>query len=244
MPTVITNILTFRRLASAYLAETKTLSFDEAHARRAYWASELIHSFGIEWTIENPEALYIGKPCIYVANHTCALDPIVMCCIFDRDVRFLAKSTLFKIPLLSRALKLEKHIPVYRGTHDQARFERLKASVHDTIADGGSVFIFPEGTRSATGKMGEFKLGAFFNAIQNDVPVVPILLRGLFEIMPKTTLRIKPGRCYVRVLPAMSAPDADLFQNEHQRAQQFSQNVRQAMVDGFATWKNEGNDNG
>lgn len=240
MPSVITNILSFRRHANAYLAETKTLTFDEAHARRAYWAASLIHSFGIEWTIENPDALDIGKPCIYVANHTCALDPIVMCCIFDKDVRFLAKSTLFKVPLLSRALKLERHIPVYRGTHDKSRFDALKASIHDTIEEGGSVFIFPEGTRSANGQMGTFKLGAFFNAIQNDVPIVPVLLRGLFEIMPKTTLKIKPGHCYIRVLPPMTAPSEADYPDEHQRARQFSEDVHNAMVEAYAAWKPEG----
>lgn len=239
MPSVITNLFSFRRHANAYLSETKNLTFDEAHTRRAYWARELIQSFGIEWTIENPETLRIGKPCIYVANHTCALDPIIMCCIFDHDVRFLAKSTLFKIPILSRALKLEKHIPVYRGTHNKMRFDALKTAIHDTLAEGGSVFIFPEGTRSASGALGTFKLGAFFNAIQNDVPVVPILLHGLFEIMPKTTLTIKPGRCAVRVLPAMMPPSADSC-DERDRARLFCDQVRQAMLNGFAEWKNEG----
>ncbi len=240
MSSIISNILSFRRHGKAYLAETKNLTFEEAHARRAYWARSLIHSFGIEWTIENPEALDIGKPCIYVANHTCALDPIVMCCIFDKDVRFLAKSTLFKIPVLSRALKLEKHIPVYRGTHDKARFDALKTAIHDTISEGGCVFIFPEGTRSATGQMGPFKLGAFFNAIQNDVPIVPILLRGLFEIMPKTTLKIKPGHCYIRVLPPMTAPTADDNVSEHERAKQFSEEVHKAMTETYANWNPEG----
>lgn len=234
MPTRFENLMACRRNGWAYLKDCRHLSFNEVHASRASHARDLIRDIGITYDIENEEGLCKDTPCIYVCNHASYLDPLIFCGVFDCDLRFMVKSPLFLVPMLGKALKLEKHIPVHRGSHKKSSSQLLKQSIAETIKDGGSVFFFPEGTRTHDGKMGPFKLGAFFNAIQNGVPIIPIVVKGTFELMPRTTFSITPGHCKVRVLPMMKAPEN--IENERERAAKFSEEVHQAMENALADW--------
>ena len=235
MPSRFQNLMACRRHGWAYLKDCQHLSFSEVHASRASHARDLIKDIGITYDIENEEDLHKGTPCIYVCNHASYLDPLIFCGVFDCDLRFMVKSPLFHVPMLKTALKLEKHIAVHRGSHNKSASDLLKQAIAETIKEGGSVFFFPEGTRTRDGKMGPFKLGAFFNAIQNDVPIIPIIVKGTFELMPRTTFSIKPGHCSVRVLPMMKAPEG--IENERERAVRFSDDVHAAMEDALAHWK-------
>ncbi len=210
-----------------YLSEARHLSFDEAHARRAFWSNQLLASLGVTYDVRDDERLVLGRPCIYVANHSSLMDALVLCGIFDRDVRFLAKKELFHAPLLKTALVLERHIPVSRGTKDNSHLEKLKQAVAAAVSEGGSCVFFPEGTRTPDGNLGKFKLGAFFNAVQNNVPIVPIALEGFFKINPKTSNYVKPGHAVVHALPAIEVPEDE---SERERAQKMCDLARTAIL--------------
>ena len=235
MPGTLANYWTICKLGTKYLHQVKHASFEEAHKLRAQTARDLIKSFGITYSIDRPEALSIGRPCIYVANHAAMIDPVVLCCFFEHDVRFLAKSILFHLPLISGALKVERHIPVYRRSHTDERRNQLRASVSDAIAEGGSAFFFPEGTRTLTGELGTFKLGAFFSAVQNNVPIVPICIHGLFELNPKTAYAIKPGHCDIHVFDPIEPP---LEGTERERAQKLADLSHEVIAADLAKAKN------
>ncbi len=234
MPGILANYWSMCVVGTRYLRQVKKLSFDESHAFRAKHARELLARLEVKYTVDRPEALSIGRPCVFVANHTAMIDPLVLCCIFERDVRFLAKSPLFHTPLISNALKVERHIPVYRNSHTESTREKLKASVKQAFAEGGSVFFFPEGTRTATGELGPFKLGAFFSAVQNNVPVVPICIHGLFELNPKTGYDIHPGSCEIHVFDPIEVPDGA---DERERAQKLSDLSREVIANDLAQAK-------
>ncbi|MBO4350397.1 MAG: hypothetical protein J6A01_05560, partial [Proteobacteria bacterium] len=77
--------------------------------------------------------------------------------------------------------------------------------------------------------LGTFKLGAFYNAIQNNVHVVPMVIRGTYEAMPKTTLKIKPGKCSLELLSPVELPDVSMG-DETTRAKWLAEQVRNAMI--------------
>ena len=221
------NYYQFTRYVLPYLREVRHLSFDEAHARRTRCTQDMLNAFGVTYDVENAEILAAHRPCIYVANHSAMIDPIVLCSVFPYDVRFLAKQELFHVPLLSNALKLERHIPVYRGKLARAHLDELKAAVKTAISEGACCLFFAEGTRTRDGKLGEFKLGAFFNAVQNQVPIVPIALEGMFKINPRSQRGVTPGHAVIHVLDPIMAPEEG---DERERAQKLANLTHDAIA--------------
>jgi len=119
---------------------------------------------------------------------------------------FLKKS-LMKIPLLGTAMRMGKYVPVSRG-HSREEAERSVAAAKDALRSGLHIAVFPEGTRSPDGKLLPFKKGAFFLAAETGAPMIPVVIQGTREMMPKGTLKItKPGMAVVRFLPAIEPAD-------------------------------------
>jgi 1-acyl-sn-glycerol-3-phosphate acyltransferase len=87
--------------------------------------------------------------------------------------------------------------------------------------------IFPEGTRSLDGNLRSFKKGGFVLAVDAGVPIVPVLIRGTFDIMPRSGLRIRPGRVWVRILPPIKTAGYSRKQKDELQAL-----VRERMLAG------------
>jgi 1-acyl-sn-glycerol-3-phosphate acyltransferase len=116
--------------------------------------------------------------------------------------RWLAKEELFHIPLLGMAMRRTGYIPVNRS--DRRKAIQGMAKAVRRITEGTSVIIFPEGTRSPDGTLLPFKKGGFIMALQSQVPVVPVAIRGSRDIMPKHSLLIQGGGdIRVDILPAL-----------------------------------------
>lgn len=232
MPSVIHNIRSFFKNSSAYLREAKTAEVGHTQAIRARYARNFLEEVGMKCTGPSAEDIAKNGPCIYVANHTSTLDAVIIVAYFEGDLRILAKESLFKIPNLGQILRLEKHIMVHRGKNASVKNASIRESIRQAVAEGASVFIFPEGTRTRTGDLGKFRHGAFYNAIQTGVPVVPVVIKGLFEAMPKGTLKIIPGECSLELLTPIMPPDESLG-DEAKRARilcdQASRAIREAL---------------
>ena len=138
-----------------------------------------------------------GQPYIFAANHQSQFDIFVLQGYLGCDFRWLAKLELFKIPVFGKAMQLAGYIPVDRA-HGRKALQSLDEAAR-RIADGTSVIIFPEGTRSPDGKLGQFKAGAMVLAIKAGVPVVPVAIVGTHRILPKGRLLVRPGRVEIRV---------------------------------------------
>jgi len=138
-----------------------------------------------------------GQPYIFAANHQSQFDIFVLQGYLGCDFRWLAKLELFKIPVFGKAMQLAGYIPVDRA-HGRKALQSLDEAAR-RIADGTSVIIFPEGTRSPDGKLGQFKAGAMVLAIKAGVPVVPVAIVGTHQVLAKGRLLVRPGRVEIRV---------------------------------------------
>ena len=162
----------------------------------------IVRLVGIRTRVEGIENIPPGT-CVFAANHTSNSDGPVIVGAIPRRIAILAKKSLFTIPVVGTAFRQARFTPVDRGSP-----ERAKASIElaaEYVRQGTSFLIFPEGTRSGNGRLLPFKSGALLLAIGAGVPVVPVACIGAHRILPKKSLRIRPGEVLVRFCPPIDA---------------------------------------
>jgi 1-acyl-sn-glycerol-3-phosphate acyltransferase len=135
---------------------------------------------------------------VVVANHQSILD-ILMLTRLPREMKWVGKEELFRIPWAGWMMRMAGDIPIRRGDPESGGEALAKAKAY--LARGMSVMIFPEGTRSAKGTLLPFKSGAFRLAIDAQVPVLPIAVHGTAQGMPKGGPWVRPCRAFARILP-------------------------------------------
>jgi len=134
---------------------------------------------------------------VYMSNHQSHLDiPMLYATLPSPTIRMLGKKELFDIPLWGRGLRAAEFIEVDRSNHTAA----VKSISHAAtlVADGVSIYLAPEGTRSRDGKIGKLKKGGFHLAMGTGAPIVPVAIRGTIDILPRGGKVMKRG-CEVRV---------------------------------------------
>ena len=127
------------------------------------------------------ENLIEEGPAIIASNHQSFLDPPVVGICMERELHYLARKTLFDIPLLGRLLTL---LPVVGVDRDGADMSALK-SVIRLVKEGGSTIVFPEGTRSTDGALQAAKPGLGLIVAKTLAPVVPVRVFGAFDAFPR-----------------------------------------------------------
>lgn len=166
-----------------------------------FWGRALIRVGRFPVRVEGAERIPPGGA-ILASNHQSLLDIPLLISAFPRDVLFLAKGELRRIPLFGRAMERAGNLFVNR--EDPRDAVLLARSVGERVARGALVVIFPEGTRSGDGTIGEFKEGAFTLARKTDAPLLPVFIDGGREAMPKGALLFRKAAFRVRVLPPVS----------------------------------------
>jgi 1-acyl-sn-glycerol-3-phosphate acyltransferase len=147
------------------------------------------------WRVEGRENVPREGKLIFAPNHLSFLDPPLIGCALERPAWFMAKAELFRFPPLRWFFNALHAYPVQRGTGDRAA---LKHTL-DLLASGRAVTIFPEGTRSTTGELGEPEVGVGMIALRSGAPVVPILISGTDAVMPRGAKWFRRGRIRVRI---------------------------------------------
>lgn len=137
------------------------------------------------------------RPYVVVANHESFVD-ILLICHVPMEMKWMSKSEFFKIPLLGWAMRLAGDIRLDRG--DKKAGAQALLDCRDRLDRRVSVMIFPEGTRSKTGELGEFKDGAFRLAVQAGAPILPLAVLGTRDALVKHDWRFGYSRAEVRVL--------------------------------------------
>jgi len=127
-----------------------------------------------------------------MANHQSDFDILIALAHIPVQFRWIAKKELFAIPIFGAAMRSAGYIEIDRSNREKAIRSIDEAALR--IRSGKSVMTFPEGTRSPDGHIKAFKQGAFHLAIQSGVPIIPVTIIGSGRIMPKRSLRIKPGQ--------------------------------------------------
>lgn len=121
-------------------------------------------------------------PAVLVANHLSLLDILVLFRLF-KHFKWVSKIENFRVPFIGWNMSMNGYVKLKRG--DGASVRKMFRDCERTLAAGSSVMIFPEGTRSPTGRMRRFKPGAFDIAQRTKCPIVPIALHGTSDALPK-----------------------------------------------------------
>lgn len=137
------------------------------------------------------------RPYVAVSNHESFVD-ILLISHLPWEMKWLSKVELFRIPLLGWLMRLAGDIPVERGTARSAVAAMKRC--REILAGKVSVIIFPEGTRSETGEMLPFKDGAFRLAIDAQVPILPMVVKGTGTALRKRSWKLGRSVAEVRVL--------------------------------------------
>ena len=145
---------------------------------RLVWLfSRTFYSTYIRCRYLHPERVPMTGPVILAANHASFLDPALIGAGFNRMVNFLARNTLFNLPVVGALLRSWKVVPVDREGGGGAG---LKA-ILDRLLEGGIILLFPEGTRTADGQLRPAKSGIGLTVIKSAAPVVPVRVFGTYE---------------------------------------------------------------
>lgn len=132
--------------------------------------------------ITGKENITKGRTYVIVSNHQSQLDILLAYCLFF-PFKWVSKAEVFKIPFIGWNMGLNGYIRLHRGRRDSIR--KLMIDCKRTLEEGKSVYFFPEGTRSKSGMVGEFKAGAFALAKRLKLPILPIVINGSKNALPK-----------------------------------------------------------
>jgi 1-acyl-sn-glycerol-3-phosphate acyltransferase len=156
-----------------------TLPFDSqrraVHALIAGWGHQYMRVWpGWNVRVEHRERLPKG-PCVIVANHQSMADIIAMLGLYSQ-FKFVSKASLFAVPVLGWLMRMAKYVSVERGKPKS--MHEMMDTCRAWLKAGMSVMIFPEGTYAPDGHLLPFKAGAFVLAVEEKVPIVPVLIEG------------------------------------------------------------------
>ena len=149
--------------------------------------------------VQGREHIPATGPVLIVSNHVSLLDPPIVGGAAPRELYFLAKEELFRVPLLGRLIRGLNSRPVKRdGSDGRALKTALKL-----LAEDRALLLFPEGTRGTEGRLGEGKPGAGMLAVMSGAPVVPAYVSGSGRALPPGRTLPRPSRVRVRFGPPL-----------------------------------------
>ncbi len=163
------------------------------------WARRLLFMAGAKVSVTGRENIPEGRVCVFASNHQSFFDILVLLAHLDRPHAILSKASIGKVPLI-RLWMREIHCVYVDRADMKAGIEAINKMI-EVIGNGYSAIIFPEGTRSKSGEIGEFKGGAFKVAQKTGAPVVPVAIDGTAALFERNGHWIKPGRVNLAILP-------------------------------------------
>src|SRR5512133_2143164 len=194
------------------------------HAPR-WWARCLVSAAGIRVRLHNEGRMRTGAPRIYVSNHISWFDVLTLAAVLPR-YKFVGKAELFKIPLFGRAAHAAGMIAIQRDNRKSA-FESYRVAA-ERIRAGASVVVFPEGTRGRSYALRPFKKGPFVLAVAAGVPIVPAIIHGTIEVLPRGSFWVRSRAIDVHFLDPV--PTAGL---EYEDRDRLMRAVYERMAAGF-----------
>ena len=168
-----------------------------------------------------------GKTFVVISNHQSILDILFINSLGMR-FKWVSKIENTKVPVLGWYLKMADYLTVDRGDRDSK--DRMIEDALSCLRRGTSVMMFPEGTRSAGGDLGIFKRGAFQLAIASGRPVLPVVIDGTGDILPKHGLLFRSGnRVRIKVLEPVEPKDF-VTDNHDELALWFNELIKKELV--------------
>ena len=200
------------------------------------WSKILLLIFNTKVEIIGKENILRGKPQIFMANHQSDFDILIVLAHIPGQFRWLVKKELFHIPIFGAAMKSAGYIEIDRNNKERAMQSLDQAALR--IREGKSIMAFPEGSRGRFGEIKPFKQGTFYLAIKSGVPIVPISIIGSGEIMPKRSLKIKPGKIKLVIDKPIDVRNFTL-----ENRQELIKIVRNTIIKNHDSFRAEGTQN-
>lgn len=215
--TTFTSIFIF--LFSSFAPNSKI-----AYLPGIIWGKFVCYLFFIRVIISGMENLDKKQSYVFVANHQSAFDILLVYGWLPFIFKWLLKIELKEVPFLGAACQAAGHIFVERDNPIAAR-QSIQRAV-EQLKNGISVVIFPEGTRTKTGKLGKFKRGAFLLAMELKLPLVPITISGSYE-------RVKGYRVFPGTIKMIVHPPVDVTTYEINESSALLRNVQEIIRSGL-----------
>lgn len=183
-----TIIACIRATSKSYFGKPTRSWFDKVIHK---WINQLLDEVKVDYKVINPHQVEpkAGEATILMCNHSSAYDiPLSFKAFPNHSIRMLAKKELSKIPFLGKGMRAAEFPFIDRKN----RFQAIKdlAFAEELMESGIIIWIAPEGTRSKNGKLAAFKKGAFITAIQAKATIIPIGIKGAFDILPIHSFKI------------------------------------------------------
>ncbi len=185
------------------------------------WGRMALRLSRVTILVEGLEHLAPGENYVFAANHRSQFDIFVLSAILPGKLSWVAKKSLFRIPIFGQALSRMGSVPIDRNNLSQA-IRSLDKAVHK-VQQGSCMIIFPEGTRGVSRELLPFKKGVFIMALKSGRPIVPVSISGTLFIQPPRSIMIRPGPIKVVISPPI---DPRTFK----RKEQLMEAVRQAIA--------------
>lgn len=151
---------------------------------------------GLKIEVKGLQNVDPAKSYVFMANHLSFLDGPILFYVIPQKVRVILKKSIFRLPVVGPGMRFVGFIPV-----DRKRASGGKKSIDEAARlmkeRGYSFLIFPEGTRSRNGQLQPFKRGGFFLALAAQAPIIPVTIKGTFELMPRGKFFPRKGRVEV-----------------------------------------------
>ncbi len=192
-----------------------------AHRCARMWSWLILKTTGVRVDVEGLERLEPGKTYVFVANHQSHYDTPVVFTHLPYQLRIIAKESLGTFPFIGWHLRRTGHMLVDRRHPDRSTIFRWAGEL---TSRGLSLIVYPEGTRSADGRVARFKGGSFYLALEAGLPIVPLSIVGTRRVMPKGRLAAHPAR--VRLVVHQPIDTAGL---SGAHAKEFGERVRQII---------------
>ena len=197
VPTFVAGVLATLAVAVLLLCRGSARADSPVTDRMVrWWAAVWLRAAGARVAVHDLEHVRPTAAYVVVSNHQSNLDPMVHLQALTLSLRVLAKREMFQILLLGPAMRTAGMIEVDRDSPD---FRRIDQAAARSLAAGHSLLVYPEGTTSPDGTIGDFKDGAFIIAVTSQVPIVPVTIHGTCQIWPPGCSAIHGGQVHIVV---------------------------------------------
>lgn len=175
------------------------------------WARLLLRTGGVRVRVEGEEhvrkAMECGRGVVVASNHCSIFDIPLLLVAVPFECAFMSKASIFSVPVVGWYMQNANYLSVKRD--DMRKAVAVLDQARERLAEGVSIFVYPEGTRSVDGKLQRFRRGAVTLAIRMGAPILPVGMTGTHDILAKNSFLIHPGEVVVRFGPVMQTSSFD-----------------------------------
>jgi 1-acyl-sn-glycerol-3-phosphate acyltransferase len=185
------------------------------------WSRVFLWVPPMSYTVTGTENVQPDTQYFFLANHLSNFDVPLLFRAIPTPIRYLAKKELYKIPVFAQALHVAGIVKIDRGA-GASSYAAINEGVAKAKENGYSPIVFPEGTRSRDGALHTFKKGAFRMAISTGLPVIPVTVRGTWDVWPPGSKLFYKGHADVVIHEPIETADLTLQDIDQLRTQVYA----------------------